>query len=247
MTQWWRSLYRIPRWVRIGAVSILAGVLIGFAMAQWASSSVIGHYVSPGSILVGADQRTLTASTGGACQTGSLDVQENPSTVVVRVHLWPAVMIAPGSCALEIFSARLSEPLGSRRLIDGVTGAGLPSFDGRGILRPTFLPAGFAHRYDAAFFGNDTVAGATAGCTQVYTQGNSYDESIWISQITGGHWRTPAGIHARPIVVRGRRGLAIAGEIEWAEGGQLFTIQSMTYAYATLSDQALIAIANSLR
>jgi hypothetical protein len=246
MEQWRRGVYRVPRWVRIGVSCTLAGMLIGFAGARLAASSVIGHYVSPGSILVSADQRTLTAS-GGSCETGSLDVQESPSTVTVRLHLWPAIMIAPGSCSLEIFAARLTAPLGSRQLIDGVTGARLPSFDGRSILRPAFLPAGFAHRYDAAFFGTDTVAGATAGCTQVYTQGDSYDESIWISQIAGGRWRTPAGIHARRIVVRGRSGLAITGEIAWTGRGQLFTIQSRTYPYATLDTSTLIAIANSLR
>lgn len=246
MTRWSR-VNRIPRWARIGVGCTVAGILIGFGAAHFASSSVIGHFASPGSILVSADERTLTATASGSCQTGSLDVQQSPSTVVVKLHLWPAIMIAPGSCAMEIFTARLTAPLGSRQLIDGVTGARLPSFDGRSILRPAFLPPGFAHRYDAAFFGSDTVAGATAGCTQVYTQGDSYDESIWISQIAGGRWRTPAGIHAKPIVVRGRHGLAIPGEIAWNASGQLFIVQSMTYAYATLDTAALIAIGNSLR
>lgn len=247
MTRSWRTAGRIPRWATIGVGCTVAGILIGFVAARLASSSVIGHYVSPGSILVSANQRTLTATAAGSCQTGSLDVQQSPSTVVVKLHLWPAILIAPGSCAMEIFRARLTAPLGSRQLIDGVTGARLPSFDGRSILRPAFLPRGFIHRYDAAFFGSDTVAGATAGCTQVYTQGDSYDESVWISQIAGGRWRTPAGIHARPIVVRGRPGLAIPGEIAWTASGQLFVVQSMTYPYATLGTAALTAIANSLR
>jgi hypothetical protein len=47
--------------------------------------------------------------------------------------------------------------------------------------------------------------------------------------------------------VRGRPGFALAGEIEWTEHGELFTIQSITYAYATLPTPVLIAIANSLR
>jgi len=237
------------RWARraaFGASCVVAGIIIGFAVAHWVSSSK-GRYESPGSILISADQRTLTASAGGSCVAGTLDVQESRDGVVVRVHTVPAFMIAPGSCAIEIFSARLSSPLGSRQLIDGVTGARLPSFRGQGILRPAFLPSGFVHRYDVAFLGSDTVAGASAGCTQVFTQGDSYDEAIWISQVAGGHWHTPVGISAAPIVVRGRPGLAIGGEIEWTEDGQLFTIQSMTYAYATLGTQDLIAIANSLR
>jgi hypothetical protein len=163
------------------------------------------------------------------------------------MHVWPEAMLAPGSCAIEIFSARLHAPLGSRQLVDGVTGASLSAFPGQGILRPAFLPSGFVHRYDAAFLGSDTVAGATAGCTQIYTQTDSYDEAIWISQIAGGHWRTPPGVTATPIAVRGLPGLAINGEIEWTEHGQLLTIQSMTYAYATLATADLVAIADSLR
>jgi hypothetical protein len=48
-------------------------------------------------------------------------------------------------------------------------------------------------------------------------------------------------------MVRGQPGLAINGEIEWTEHGQLFTVQSMTYSYATLGPSELIAIADSLR
>jgi len=242
-----RGFSRIPGWVITGAGCVIAGIVIGYAIAQWTSSSFIGHFESPGSILVAADQRTITASAGGSCLTGSLDVQESPDTVTVRLHVWPVAMIAPGACAMEIFTARLHSPLGSRQLVDGVTGARLPAFPGQGILRPAFLPSGFVHRYDAAFLNSDTVAGATAGCTQVYTQTDSYDEAIWISQIAGGRWRTPPGVTATPIMVGGQPGLAINGEIEWTQHGQLFTIQSMTYAYATLGTPDLIAIADSLR
>lgn len=242
-----RWIRGIRPWVLVGVGCVLVGAAIGFTAARLIAAPFIGHYASPGSILISADQRTLTASAGEACETGSLDVQESSSTVMVRLHLLPAIMIAPGSCGIENFSTTLQAPLGKRQLIDGVTGARLPSFEGRGILRPTFLPAGFVHRYDAAFFGRDTVTGASAGCTQVYSQGDSYDEAIWISQFVGGHWRTPAGVKAKPIIIRGRPGLAVGGEIEWTARGELFTIQSMTYAYATLPTSSLIAIADSLR
>lgn len=229
-----------------GAGCVIAGIVIGLTLPR----SVIpaaGQDVSPGTILISADQRTLTASQGGSCANGTLDVQETPETVVVRVHMVPEAMGSPGLCALEIFSARLSAPLGSRQLVDGITGHRLPSFRGQGILRPSVLPAGFGHRYDAAFLGSDTIDGSSAGCTQVFTLGDSYDEAIWISQVTGGRWHTPDGVTATAITVRGQPGLAINGEIEWTQDGQLFTVQSMTYAYAILGTGELIAIANSLR
>jgi hypothetical protein len=236
----------VKRWAAIAAGCVIGGAAIGFWAARLTAPSIVGHYESPGSILISADERTLTAS-AGSCMTGSLDAAETAGTVVLRLHAWPSVMIAPGSCAIQVFSARLHAPLGSRQLIDGVTGARLPSFNGRGILRPAFLPAGFEHRYDAAFLTTETVEGAASGCTQVYAQGDGYDESIWVSQIDGGRWLTPPGVEARAITVRGQPGLAINGEIEWTQDGQLFTIQSLTYAYATISTSDLIAIAESLR
>jgi hypothetical protein len=155
-------------------------------------------------------------------------------------------MIAPGECAMQSFTATLKAPVGSRTLIDGVTHAKLSSFDGVGILRPSYLPEGFIHRYDTASFPDETVANSSAGCVQLYTQGDSYDEAIWITQDIGGVWQAPDGVASNPIVVHGHAGSAIPGEIEWTESGQLFTVRSKTYAYATLSQQDLVAIGDSL-
>jgi hypothetical protein len=245
--QWLRWLGRIPAGLRIAVICTAVGIALGTVGAHLTTTKVIGHDQSAGPILVSADQRTLASTVHSGCSEGTLDVDEGTSTVTVRLHLWPSVMIAPGTCAMQTFTATLKSPLGSRRLVDGVTHAELPSFDGAGILRPTYLPAGFIHRYDTASFPSETVGHATAGCVQLYTQNDSYDEAIWITQDIGGVWQPPDGVGSTPIVVRGHRGTAVPGEIEWAEDGQLFTIRSVTYAYATLSPQELVAIGDSLR
>ena len=245
--QWLRWLGRIPAGLRIAVVCIVVGVTLGFVGANLTETKVIGHDESAGPILVSADQRTLASTVHSGCAEGSLDVDETASTVTVRLHLLPAVMIAPGTCAMQTFTATLKAPLGSRHLVDGVTHAELPSFDGAGILRPTYLPPGFIHRYDTASFPSETVGDATAGCVQLYTQNDSYDEAIWITQDIAGVWQPPDGVTSTPIVVRGHSGTAIPGEIEWTEHGQLFTIRSVTYAYATLSQQDLVAIGDGLR
>ena len=144
-------------------------------------------------------------------------------------------------------SARLRKPLGSRRLVDGVLHKAVPAFDGRTIRRPTSLPAGFVHRYDTATFEEDEVIGRTAGCMQFYTKEDSYEEGIWITQDRDAHWKAPEGVTEQPITVRGHPGTAIPGEIQWTEDGQLFTVQSRAYAYAVLSTEQLLAIAESLR
>jgi hypothetical protein len=229
----------------IAIVCMAVGVGLGVGGADWASSHVVGRYVSPGGLLISADQRTL-ASTVTRCASGQLEADESAQAITVRLHLLPEMMIGPGVCAAQSFTATLKAPVGTRTLIDGITHAKLPSFDGGRILRPTYLPAGFIHRYDTASFPDETVSNASAGCVQLYSQGDSYDESIWITQDVGGVWEPPDGVPSTPITVHGHAGTAIPGEIEWTESGQLFTIRSVTYAYATLSQQDLIAIGDSL-
>jgi hypothetical protein len=226
-------------------VCIALGIGLGVGGAKWTSAHD-GSYVSPGQLLISADQRTLASTVQAQCTSGHLEADETAQTITVRLYLGQTEMIH-GVCAIESFTVTLKAPVGSRTLIDGVTHAKLPSFDGGAILRPTYLPADFIHRYDTASFPEETVANSLAGCVQVYTQGDSYDEAIWITQDIGGVWQAPDGVTSTPIVVHGHAGTAIPGEIEWTESGQLFTIRSATYAYATLSQQDLTAIGDSLR
>ena len=109
---WLRWLGRIPFGLRMVVVCTAIGILLGLGGAQLASSDVVGHYTSPGPILISADQRTLAGTVAGRCATGSLEVRETAETVTVRLHMWPEVMIAPGSCAM-LTSSRSTPSLGA--------------------------------------------------------------------------------------------------------------------------------------
>jgi hypothetical protein len=228
----------------VTAVLVLAGVAAAVG-TSWSVARSTTRYKSPGEVLVSADGRTLAVSQTG-CGTAALDVRESRTAVTVRLRIGVDIMPAPGACAIRSFTAQLAAPVGSRRLVDGVTGKSLPAFDGKGILRPARLPPGFVHRYDTASLGDETVRNGTVGCVQLFTKGDSYDELIWISQDIGATWQVPDGVTETPVQVRGHPGTAIPGEIEWTEAGQMFTIRSMTYAYATLSTAQLLAIADSM-
>jgi hypothetical protein len=231
----------------VAAVVFLAvAVVAGVVGSHFATGTVI-EYRSPGSLLVSADGMTLAASTSSDCGTAVLEARETPSTVTVRLRQYPNLMIAPGLCAVRSFEAHLKSPLGGRRLVDGVSHQTLAGFDGRGMLRPTSLPDGYVHRYDTASQPDDNVRPSSAGCVQIYTADDSYDESLWIEQDIRGQWVAPPGVTEQSITVRGHRGTAVPGEIEWTEDGQLFTVRSMAYAYATLTTAQLIAVAESLR
>jgi hypothetical protein len=236
---------RVPIWPFLVIGTLVVGIAIGVVGGKFASHRIVGSDVSPGPLLVSPDGRTLTGSVG-TCASGTLDVTETARTVTVVLHRDPSFMIAPGSCAIESFSAHLRAPLGQRRLVDGITHASLPSFNGSSILHPTELPDGYVHRYDTATLPDENVSGVTGGCIQVYTESDSWDEAIWISQQLGVTWTPPDGVATSPIVVRGHPGLAVPGEIEWTENGELITVQSHTYPYATPPTAELVRIADSL-
>jgi len=223
-------------------------VVVGIAVA-WVLSYGTVHTLATDEtvrqVLVSADGRTLAGTLTG-CHSGYLETEELDNWVVVRLHSTPSVMLAPGICAMQSFTASLRRPLGKRVIVDGVTHQAVVAFDGGVILRPATLPAGFVHRYDTASFPVETVVGARSGCVQLYTTDEGYDESIWITQSPGARWQPVDGLTEQPVTVRGHPGTAVPGEIEWTENGQLVTIESRAYAYAVLSTRQLVAIGNSL-
>jgi hypothetical protein len=228
------------------AAIVAAGVIAALIMSRAAILSR-GSYRAVGTILVSADGRTLAGSVGSECGSAELKVKETRTSVTVRLRTYSGMMLAPGSCAILSFTATLRAPLGKRRLVDGVVHKAVPAFDGRTIKRPTSLPAGFVHRYDTATFEEEEVMGRTAGCVQIFTKDDSWEEGIWVTQDRDARWKAPEGVTEQPITVRGHPGTAIPGEIQWIEDRQLFTVQSRAYAYAVLTTEQLLAIAESLR
>ena len=241
----WSRWYRpVPAWLRIAVVCIAAAIVLGVAGAR-VTIAGIARGDSPGRLMIGADQRTLSSEGSYRCGIGTMTAEETTATVTIRLSVWPE--FALGDCAPASFAATLKAPLGSRRLVDGVTHAELPPFDGGGILRPTYLPPGFSHRYDTALFPSGPVGHVSASCVQLYARDDA-DETIWITQdMAGGVFQVPDGVPSTSIVVHGHPGIAIPGVIAWTENGQLFTIRSVTYPYATRSLQDLVAIGDSLR
>jgi hypothetical protein len=231
--------------VVVAVVFLAVAVVAGIVGSRLATGTVI-DYRSPGRLLISADGKTLAASSSSDCGTAVLEARETSSTVTVRLRRYPTLTL-PGICAVRSFEAHLTSPLGGRRLVDGVSHQTLAGFDGRGMLRPTSLPDGYVHRYDTASQPDENVKPSSVGSVQIYSADDSYDESLWIEQDIGGQWLAPPGVTGQPITVRGHPGMAIPGEIEWTEDGQLFTIRSMAYAYATLTGTQLVAVAESLR
>lgn len=102
-----------------------------------------------------------------------------------------------------VYDARLRVPLGHRELVDGATDKPVPYFDTRRLLRPGYLPPGYAFRYDApdasGLLGHEYLAvprDAKASCSQLYSTGES--DMLVITQADGGTLAWPPGIKPRP-------------------------------------------------
>ncbi len=224
---------------------ILVGVLVAVGLS-YGSVHALGSTLPIEDLLVSADGRTLAGTVTG-CYQAHLDVSESDDSVAVWLRGFPGIMLAPGECAMESFTATLLRPLGRRLLVNGATHTVISIFDGTAILRPATLPDGFVHRYDTASVRDEQVPGGRAGCVQLYTEPDGFDNALWITQVPDGRWKAPDGVVPQQISVRGYPGYAIPGEIVWTERGQLVLVESRAYAYAVLDTAQLLAIAESLR
>jgi hypothetical protein len=222
--------YALGIWTYVGG--ILAGPTISYT----------GY---DGPVLVSADGRTLTVGNkaGVGCGASAALIAEQTATRValrVKATIDPPGLFRPdrsGACAaprLTHLDVELNQPLGTRALVDGATGRVLPTFDGRTMLRPRWLPMGYALWYNSPDF--DDPSGRYAfpvACAQWFRSGANV--VLVIYQLIG-QYPFPG---SSPIYVRGHAGQAGSNSITWFESGQTYEIQG------ELPVADLIAVADS--
>ena len=247
---------RRARWrIALFTVSALVAALAAVTAAVWAYTHATG--VSTASIVGGAlvslDGRTVSVTTALApCgETDTLIAAEQPARVTLTLeYTYSKHPSCTGMPAFAVYSVRLQAPLRHRRLVDGVSGKPVPFFDTRGILRPGYLPPGYAFRYDAPdaselltyqfpYLALPRQPGVS--CSQLYSA--SDDDLLVIMQATGGTLGWPAKIRPRAVTVRGHRALAIPGRISWTQDSQMIVVATNNSA---LPMDALIRVADSV-
>jgi hypothetical protein len=211
-----------------------------------------------GTAIVSADGRTVTVGQypSGDCPAAVTPVARESAT---RVALF-LEYVTPGnppSCpqaAAALVNAhdiRLRQPLGNRKLVDGATGRAIAWISSRLVLRPTFLPAGYAlsELIPAASLSRAQSPGP-AGCVQLYTARDRPDDLMIVQSVRSV--RVPGARPGRwtPVRVRGQPGLASGNQVTWREHGLVDYIASVGAGTSQdgppgLSTQQLIAIADS--
>jgi hypothetical protein len=140
-------------------------------------------------------------------------------------------------------SVRLAAPLGSRSLVDALTGNAVPYFDERRGLR---LPPSQTEWRNASGPPDDGIASAAAyfggpgAAVMVQTlwgqdpsEPTITNAQLQIIQVSGGGWHPPPGTVMTPVVVRGHPGVAAAGIIVWTESGTTVAVTGRGSSPAT--------------
>lgn len=240
----------------VGALAVVALLVYWFldVTGVLAGSSVI-YTGYDGPAMVSADGRTVTVGGFSYPCFGTVSPLAQESARHVRLSLRWTTPNKHGACnksmaLVPAMDVHLSAPLGARTLVNGDNGRALDWFDGRRVLHPSRLPAGYALQYVSPAVRSGLATGPRyqVGCIQDY-QSSTTGAVLIITQILGTANTPPdPQDHPTAIRVRGHPGQADAHSITWTEGGQTIRISIYSQGYApgkplTVTD--LLAIAAS--
>lgn len=237
--------------------------LVGYAVGSADAHTGLRNE-SVSEVLLSGDGRTLSASASGTCLPATeLFAREQRDSVTVALATVPRVGGCFSGMETRTWSTTLASPLGQRRVFDLATGRGVPVFDEADLLRPTTLPAGYVHIYDAAMYADDDGGGSgssgasvgpigstgsdwDASCAQLFA--DAQGDQLWISQSYGTHWPDGWGPTLPLLPVRHALARYKSGMLAWQEHGQSFTILSLSAldAPAPLPASQLAAVAQGL-
>jgi hypothetical protein len=219
-----------------------------------------------GPVTVSADGRRVTAivSTGGCRPSPTLVASAAPGLLKLEVSIPPEYS---GTCAgvgvILPVRARLTKPLGARRLVQASNGTAIAEFDEHNLAAVT-LPTGFRLASDSPLrfgplLGYASLAGTPVGDSRIYAGPDN--ATLQVSQILGAPplLETP-GAQAGPTAVTAT--VTVNGQpatlwsfpslvigVTWLQDGYRFVVTSGgVSAAAPPPDEAMVlAVANSVK
>jgi hypothetical protein len=244
----------------VAAALIAAALAVASLLQAGAAAGAVATTTSTEAItgaLVAPDGRHIVVPyLGGGCVQGAtLTATETGSrvTLVLRQVLSGA-SICPADLIVGLsVSVTLHHPLWGRSLVDGSTGRGIPYFDGRKLLRVTYLPPGY--RFSAY---QPYPAPAVTAWEREFVSRGQASAPVEVEQVSGNAAVAPSW----PVTARVKVGGRLAALSVLTGGGQVFgraiTWRADGYAFVVytvmvragqrlLSTAELTGIANGLR
>jgi hypothetical protein len=206
--------------------------------------------------LVAADGRQIVVpyDAGGCVQGATLTADETSSRVTLVLRQIVSGTVCPADYAIGTASVTLRRALGGRSLVDGTTGRLIPYFDGRRLLRVTFLPAGYRFSAYLPF----PSPPAVTSWEREYASPGQATAPFDVEQIPGHAAPVPSWPVVSRITVDGRpaavgmlsaNGQVFGREIYWRAGGYTFTVYTVMVraGQRLLSTTELTGIAAGMR
>ncbi|HEY6296216.1 MAG TPA: hypothetical protein VIX15_11175 [Streptosporangiaceae bacterium] len=221
-----------------------AGAAAGAVATTTNTEAITGALVAPDG------RHVVVPYLGGGCVVGAkLTATETGSkvTLVLR-QLLSGASVCPADLIVGLdVSVTLPHPLWGRSLVDGSTGRPIPYFDGRKLLRVTYLPPGFRFSAYQPYpepavnawereFGSRGQATAPVEIEQV--AGNTAVAPSW--PVTA---RIKVGARPATLSVLTSGGQVFGRAIAWRAGGYAFVV----YTVMVRAEQRLLSTAELAR
>jgi hypothetical protein len=256
-----RRLRPSGAWLGAAAAALAAMALAVASLLQaGAAAGAVVSTTNPEPItgaLVAPDGRHIVVPyIGGGCVQGAtLTATETGSkvTLVLRQVLSGA-SVCPADLIVGLdVAVTLRHPLWGRSLVDGSTGRPIPYFDGRKLLRVTYLPPGY--RFSAYL---PYPAPAVTAWEREFVSPGRATAPVWVEQVPGNTAVAPSWPVTVRIKVGGRRaalsvltsgGQVFGRAVTWRADGYAFVVYTVMVraGQRLLSTAQLTGIANGLR
>ena len=254
-----RAVQRVRRSrARLGAAAaLIAAALAAASLVQAGAAATTTNPEAITGALVAPDGRHVVVPyTGGGCVVGAKVTEtETRSTVtLVLRQVLSGASICPADLIVGLtVTVTLPHPLWGRALVDGSTGRPIHYFDGRKLLRVTYLPSGF--RFSA--YGTYPITSVTEWQREFASAGQA-TAPVDVVQVPGNAAVGPSWPVTARVKVNGRPaalsvltsgGQVYGRAITWRAGGYSFSVYSVSYrnGQRVLSAAELTRIARGLR
>ena len=240
----------------LAAAALAAASLLQASAASGAVATATNPAEITGALVAPDGRHVVVPYIGGGCGVGAkLKATETGSrvTLVLRQVLSGA-SICPADLILGLtVMVTLPHPLWGRSLVDGSTGRPIAYFDGRKLLRVTYLPPGY--RFSA--YQPYPAPGVTAWEREFVSRGQAF-APVEVEQVRGDTAPAPSWPVIARVEVGGRRaalsvltsnGQVYGRAITWRAGGYSFVVYTVSYraGQRVLSAAQLARIADGLR
>lgn len=198
-------------------------------------------------LVTAGDRYVVVPSTAGGCVQGGSVLTATETVSTVTLFLWQVLSngVCPADIAFGTAAVTLRHPLAGRSLVDGTTGRRIPYFDGRKLVRVTYLPPGY--RFSA--YGSSPGFAATFNAWEVeYTSSGQVTAPVDIVQVPGKSTSYPAWPTTSRTTVNGRpatmevlstNGQVYGRAISWRTGAYTLVV----YTAVVQTGQGLVSAA----